>query len=206
LATILSFIVLAALRPKYRKVFSALSVIALLGGLLGAMQLANSEFFQERLQTRLTISNRLLTGANSLRMIRDYPFFGVGYFRFNDYRGLYNQGIEVPFYGYIEKARGAETPIHDIYLGRTAEEGLLGAGLLSAFLIVIIRAFIKKWRADPQEPWFNRDILALFAAIMFCFLIGGMFIDFRYFSLVNVIFFFLAGLIYGYRNREYGLR
>jgi O-antigen ligase len=94
---------------------------------------------------------------------------------------------------------------HDIYLGRTADEGLISSLILAAFAFFIFRAFLVKWRADPQYPWFNRDFLGLVAGIMTCYFVGGMSIDYRYFDLINVIFFFLAGLVYGYRNEEFGL-
>ncbi|MBK7703339.1 MAG: hypothetical protein IPI34_10815, partial [bacterium] len=73
----------------------------------------------------------------------------------------------------------------DIYLGRTADEGLISTGLLLAFCIVIAKAFRKLWKANPGKRWFNRDYIALIAGIFVSYLVGGMGIDYRYFDLVN---------------------
>ncbi len=195
--------VLAILRPSYRRVLAVLAIVVVAVGAVGAVKLIDTEFLQERMETVGTVENRLGFMANSTRMIADHPLFGVGYFKFNEYRQLYNQGVNIPFYGYIKKRAGAKVPIHDIFLGRLAEEGFFGCAMLVWFTFAIFKFFLKKWRADPQEKWFNRDTLALFAAMMVCYSIGGMVIDYRYFDLVNVVFFLLAGLIYGYRNEEY---
>jgi len=192
--------VLAVLRRGYRRTLGVLVLVALLAGALGITQLANTEFFQQRMQNTGTIENRMGFLANAMLMIQDHPLFGIGYFRWGEFRGLYNQGVYIPFYGYIKKRMGAETAIHDIYLGRTAEEGLVSALLLLGFTIVVARAFVRQWHANPQQEWFNRDLLALFAAMMACYLVGGMVIDYRYFDLVNVVFFLMAGIIYGYRD------
>ncbi len=198
LATAVGVAVLAFLRQGYRRFIAVITVVAVLAGLVGAMRIADSEFLQERIQNTETIENRMGFLVNAVRMIRDHPFFGVGYFRFNEYRGLYNQAAYIPLYGFIKKGVSAHVPIHDIYLGRMAEEGLVSSVLQFTFYILVFWAFVRKWRADPQGEWFNRDSLALFAAIMVCYLIGGMIIDYRYFDLVNVVFYFLAGLVYGY--------
>jgi O-antigen ligase len=94
--------------------------------------------------------------------------------------------------------------IHDIYLGRLAEEGLVSVLMLFGFSFQIFRAGLFKWRRKLKDKWFNHDTLTLFAAIMVCFHIGGMVIDYRYFDLINVFYFLLAGIIYGYRNVDYG--
>jgi hypothetical protein len=76
--------------------------------------------------------------------------------------------------------------------------------MLFGFTLQIFRAGLFKWRRKLKDEWFNQDTLTLFAGIMVCFHIGGMVIDYRYFDLINVFYFLLAGIIYGYRNVEYG--
>ncbi len=198
LATIVGILLLGVLRRGYRRVLLVFAVVGVIGGLVGAVQLANTEFFKERLENTHTIDNRVGFMASALRMARDHPLFGVGFFRYPEYRGLYNQTTLVPFYGLVRKSDSSTIAIHDIYIGRLAEEGLLSVGLLASFTVVILRAFVRKWRVAVAGRWFNRDALALFAAMMICYMVGGMIIDFRYFDLVNVFFFFLAGLIYGF--------
>ncbi|MCP4574631.1 MAG: O-antigen ligase family protein [bacterium] len=201
-ATAAGIAVLGILRPTYRKALVVLLIIAVLAGSVGAIQALNTDFLQERLENTQTIENRLAFMASALRMSADHPLFGVGYFKFNEYRGHYNQGTYIPFYGFVRKKLGAEVAIHDIYIGRLAEEGAVSVMLLLALAVSVGRAFLAQWRASSREKYFDRDVLAMIMALAVCYLVGGMIIDFRYFDLVNVVFYFLAGLVYGYRARD----
>ena len=78
LATFLSLLVMAGINHKYRRFLGALAIICLLVGILGLYQLANTDFFQERLYNLDTVENRIGFLANAMRMVRDHPFFGVG--------------------------------------------------------------------------------------------------------------------------------
>jgi len=198
IAAVVGLMTLAVLRPAYRRLAGIFVVLALLAGAFGALRLADTEFLQERLENTNTLENRFGVMANVLQIARDHPLFGVGYFQVRDYLDQYNQGFYVPMYGYVKKDRGADIPIHDIYIGRLAEEGLFGGFLLLGFFVLVAKAWRRCWRTGPFDNWFNRDLLAFFAAVMVTYLIGGMMIDYRYFDLVNVIFFVLAGIIVGY--------
>jgi O-antigen ligase len=203
LATVVALVVLGVLRASFRRILLGMAIVGLMIGVLGLYQVANTEFLQERMQNKGTIENRLSFLSTATRMIRDHPLFGVGFFKYNDHREMYNQATYVPFYGLVRKRFGHGMPIHDIYLGRLAEEGLVGLGLMVAFYLVVGRAWLRQWRANPRGPWFNRDTLGLFAGMMVSYLIGGMIIDYRYFDLVNVVFMLLAGIIYGFRSDTY---
>lgn len=198
LASAVSFLVLGALRPNYRKTLGVLAVLGLLVGMLGLFQLANSDFLQERLGDEGTTHNRLAFFVMSVKMIADRPLFGVGYFAAKDKLWLYNQGGDIPFFGHISKRSGRDTVPHDIYLGRAADEGLLSIALLAAMVALTTREFIRKWRANPQGKWFNRDIMAVMAAITASYMVGGMVIDYRYFDLINVMVYLMMGVIYAY--------
>lgn len=200
LSTFVGIMVLAALRPNYRRVLVGLAVAGFFAGLVGVSRLANTEFLQERIENVDTVDNRLAFLSTATRMIRDHPIFGVGFFRYNDYRDAYNQTVYIPFYGIVKKAYGENMPIHDIYLGRLAEEGLVSVLLLAAFAFVVVKAGVAKWRANPTGSYFNRDLLALFAGMAASYLVGGMIIDYRYFDLINVILMLMAGIVYGYRG------
>ncbi len=174
---------------RYRKTLLVIVIVGVLGGSLGLIQMANSDFLQERLANTNTIENRLGFLATTLRMMRDHPL-GIGYFRWQDYVGEYNQTTMIPFYGMVRKNISADVPIHDIYLGRIAEEGLVGAILQWAFYIVIFKAFMRRMRSRClDQSGFDLDTLILIGAIMFTYLVGGMVIDYRFFDLINVIFF-----------------
>lgn len=203
LATVVAIMAMAVLRAPYRRLALALSMGALMIGVLGPAFLTQNRFLQERMQNVNTIENRLSMLATATRMIRDNPFMGVGYLRYKEFREKYNQAAYVPFYGLVRKKFGEGVVPHDIFLGRAVEEGMISLVVFLAFLFIIGRAWLRQWRANPQGAWFNRDLLALFAGMMISYLVGGMVIDYRYFDLVNVVFCLLAGILYGYRCERY---
>ena len=194
-----AFVVLGILRPNYRKILMVLAVLGALFGTLGLFELANSDFLQERINASGTFEDRLGFIITSIRIIADHPVFGVGYFNAINYVFIYSQGAYVPLYGYIKKAAGEDIVPHDIYIGRSADEGLFSTGLLLIMGLIVFRAFVVKWRMNPQGKWFNRDSMAILGAIMVCYLVGGMVIDYRYFDLVNVLMYLMMGIIYGYK-------
>jgi O-antigen ligase len=199
LAAAIALISLGILRPNFRRILGIMAIIGVVVGMLGMYQLANSDFLQERIHTEGTFEGRLRFIANSLRVIADHPLFGVGHFRTRDVMWQYAEGVYIPFYGYVKKKMGEDIVPHDIYIGRTADEGLLSAGLLLAIGLVFLKSFINLWRANPQGPWFNRDFMAVIAGIMICYLVGGMVIDYRYFDIINVMVFLHMGIIYGWK-------
>jgi len=200
-ALIAGFGFMAFFSKSFRGILLILAVIGFMAGLLGVAQMANSEFLQERLENTNTIENRLGFLANTFRMTRDNPLFGIGYFQWMEEVGYYNQTTTIPLYGLVRKKTSAHVPIHDIYLGRLAEEGILGVTLQWAFYLVIFRAFVRKFRANVWSKWFDRDIMVLIGAILFTYMVGGMVIDYRYFDLINVLFYLFAGIIYGYNPK-----
>ena len=91
------------LRRDYRGFLGILLVFGVIAGLFGISELLNSEFLQERVSNTGTIENRLGFLSNAFRMISDKPLFGIGYFRFVEVVGEYNQTTYIPFFGMIKK-------------------------------------------------------------------------------------------------------
>lgn len=198
LATVLGFMAMAVLRPSYRKMFAGVLVVGMLMVATNALRPKNNEFLGERLNNTSTIENRLGFLAAATRMIHDRPFFGIGYFRYMELLPEYNQGTYIPMYGFVARGAGAEVPIHDIYIGRAAEEGLVSIALFFALMAVLYRHFWKRWRGADAQSWFDRDFLALYAGIMVSYFVNGMTLDYRYFDFVNVLPFFMSGIVVGY--------
>jgi O-antigen ligase len=198
LAAAVGLMVLGVMRPNFRKVLGGLAVLGLVVGMLGLFQLADSEFLQERLSDEGTTDNRLAFLVMSVKMIADHPLFGVGYFASKDMLWLYNEGGDLPLIGHISKRSGRDMVPHDIYLGRAADEGLLSIFMLASMALLVAKVFKRKWQANPRGQWFNRDSMAVMAAITACYLVGGMAIDYRYFDLINVMIYMMMGIIYGY--------
>lgn len=201
-AAVAGILTLAVLRPRLRQLTLSLGVI--IGVLLffGNLRLQDERFLQERISTTVTIENRLAAFSAAVRMWRDHPVLGIGYFNWNKHYWRYQRGEEIPFYGYIKRYTARRMTPHDIYWSRLAEEGLVSVGLLAAAFGVGYLRFRRLWREVPERAWLNRDGLAVFAAIVVSYMVGGAFIDFRYFDLVNAIPFLLAGVLYGYQIPE----
>lgn len=198
LATVMGLIAMGVLRPSYRRYFL---VVAVLGGLLvgtNALRPSQDEFLAERMSTTNTIDNRIGFLAAAGRMIGSNPLFGVGYFRYLEELPAYNQGTYVPLYGYVARGAGKEVPIHDMFVGRAAEEGLVSLLLVALLLGALWRHFWKRWQEPPTGSWLDRDFLALYAGIMTSYIVNGLTIDYRYFDFVNVLPMFFSGIVVGY--------
>jgi O-antigen ligase len=198
LATVCGLLAMGALRPQYRKILAGVMV---LGGLLfvtDALRPKSDEFLGERLGNTSTVENRLGFLAAATRMIGDKPLFGIGYFRYLELLPQYNHGTYIPFYGFVGRGAGKGVPIHDMYIGRAAEEGLVSVALFFWLMVLLGRQFRKRWRAAAGDSWFDRDFMALFAGVMVSYLVNGMTLDYRYFDYVNVFPLFMAGIIVGY--------
>lgn len=201
-ATAAGVVTLAVLRPAFRKIVIVAAVLGVLLMVSGVFSTGGDEFLEKRMENTNTVENRLGFLANAIRMIADNPLFGVGYFRFTELRHEYNQGTEIPFYGYIKRTASASVSIHDIYVGRAAEEGLVGLFLFLGFYVAIFRQYIARWKENPRGSWFDRDTIAVMGAMTVAYLVGGMVIDYRYFDLINILPCFMAGIIAGFPRQE----
>jgi O-antigen ligase len=206
LATALGLLVMAAFRPQFRK-YIAVAVVA--GGILvasNALRPTDDAFLGERLGNTSTIENRLGSLAAAVRMVRDHPLFGVGYFRYLDELPEYNQGTNIPLYGYVARGAGKAVPIHDMFIGRASEEGMVSVALVVWLMFVLGFAFWTRWRTSPGESWFDRDFLALYAGIMTSYFVNGATLDYRYFDFVNVLPMFMSGIIIGFPDMHNKVR
>lgn len=195
LATVVGFLVMAAFRPSFRK-YVAVAVV--IGGILvasSALRPADDAFLGERLGNTSTIDNRLGSLAAAVRMVRDHPLFGVGYFRYLENLPNYNQGTHIPLYGYVARGAGKAVPIHDMFIGRASEEGLVSIALVVGLMTTLGIAFWLRWRTIRGDSWLNRDFLALYAGVMASYFVNGATLDYRYFDFVNVLPMFMSGIM-----------
>ncbi len=191
--------VLALLRPKYRQVVAALGVLLAVAGFVGLLRYADSAFLQERVSNLMTLENRLAAMSAALRMWRDNPAFGIGFFNWEQFYPFYHRGEEIPLYGYVSRYAGKGVVVHDIFWGRLAEEGLVSVALLGAATTAAWFRFKYLWARVNEKDWLNRDGLAVIAATFAVYLVGGMAIDYRYFDLVNALPYMFAGILFGYQ-------
>lgn len=196
-------VTLAILRPRYRQLIVSLGVAISILLFFTNLRFEDEQYLQDRLGNTQTIENRLAAASAAARMWRDHPLLGVGYFNWNQYYWRYQRGEEIPFYGYVKRSASRRVVPHDMYLSRMAEEGIVSLALLWVAFGVGYLRWRRLWFTVPEHAWLNRDGLALFAAIFACYLVGGAFIDYRFFDMVNAIPYLLAGILYGYKVPEH---
>lgn len=176
----------------------ALVGVVLLG--LGFVNLSQDKFFRERWGAEHTLTGRLNTAATAFRIWLANPIFGVGFKNYQYVKHEYMQTINVPIFGTIRRGQGFESSPHDIYLGSLCEEGLVGMGMQMTIYFLIARAFLRKYRWRREGDHFSVYILPVIGAMFISYFIGGLTFDYRYFASLAGIFYFIAGIMYGYQH------
>lgn len=185
-----------------RRAYMRLLVPALIIGpivAIGFLGLAQDEFMKERVENEDTIGARLGTAVTVLRVWRDHPLFGVGFFQYKNVRDQYVQAVEIPGMPTIRFVQFRRNAIHDIYLGPLAETGLVGMFLQAMIYFLIWRALWEKYRLGQRGDHFGQMVAPVFAGLMAGYMMGGLVIDYRFFSVVGTLFMVCAGITYGYR-------
>lgn len=167
---------------------------------VGFLGLTQDKFLKERVKEEDTIGSRLGTAATVFRVWRDHPLLGVGFFRYRDVRENYIQAVEVPGMPVIRYQQFRHNAIHDIYFGPMAELGVIGTAIQFSIYFLVLRAFIRSYLGRRREDTFTADALPVLGGIMFGYLVGGIAFDYRFFSVVGVLFMTCAGITYGYRS------
>lgn len=162
--------------------------------------LAQDEFMKERVETDDTIGSRVGTAATVFRVWRDHPLLGVGFFRYREVRENYIQAVQMPGMPIIRYQQFRHNSIHDIYFGPMAELGVVGTALQMGIYFLILRAFVRRYfRREPEDEVADRALPVL-GGIMVGYLVGGIAFDYRFFSVVGVLFMTCAGITYGYQS------
>ncbi len=166
---------------------------------IGFLGLAQDKFARERLENESTIGSRLGTAATVMRVWRDYPVFGCGFFQYRNVRGSYIQPVEIPGMAPIRFMQFRHTSIHDIYLGPLAENGIVGAAMQGAIYVLMLQAFRRKHALGVGGDHVIKLVLPILAGMMVGYMVGGLAFDYRFFSVVGTLFMVCAGTIDGYR-------
>ena len=157
---------------------------------------------KERLENEDTMASRVGVAVTVMRMWRDNPLVGVGFFRYWHERENYVDPVQVPIFGTIRFTNFRHTSIHDIYLGPLAETGLIGTFLQIAIYFIIFKAFMRQYRKRDGPTHFRLYLLPIFGGMFVGYLVGGIAIDYRFFSMVGVMFYSAAGIVNGYTGES----
>lgn len=202
LAGIMAILAVALLNfRQYAKIFlPALVLVPLLA--VSFLGLGQDTYMKERVENEDTLGSRVGTALTALKIWRDNPIVGVGFFQYRRAREFYIQPMEVPGLGTIKFIQFRHNNIHDIYLGPLSEDGLVGMGLQFGIYFVILKSFLRKFRWRKDGDYFATYLMPVFGGFFVGYLVGGLAIDYRFFSFVGVLFYMCAGILYGYQRPE----
>lgn len=197
LTGIVALLVTVALNRKaYLKYLAPVAIIVPLLA-VSVFNVAQDKFLQERVQNEQTIGSRVGTAVTVLRVWRDHPLFGVGFFQYRNVRDNYIQPVEVPGMPVIRFFQFRHNAIHDIYLGPLAETGLIGTGLQFSIYWLAIMAFVRKYRERSRGDPIMLYALPVFGGIMTGYFVGGIAFDYRFFAVVPTLLMMCAGVMNG---------
>jgi O-antigen ligase len=170
-----------------------LPVVAVL--FLGVLE---DSFMKRRVENENTVSSRVGIALTTLRIWRENPLFGIGFFNYAKVRSDYIVTEEVPLIGTIKASHRRWISIHDIYLGPLAEDGLVGAVLQALIYYLIFRKFRRQYARRREGDHVATYIVPVAAGALVGYLVGGLAIDYRFFSITGTLFFAFVGMIDGY--------
>lgn len=188
-------------RKAYFKYMAPAAVLAPIIA-VAALGLAQDEFMKERVENEDTIGARLGTAVTALRMWQDYPIFGVGFYEYQHVRDNYIAPVDIPGMPLIRFVFFRHNAIHDIYLGPLAETGIVGMGLQAWIYALVLRTVRRKYMLRKDGDHFASLVLPVFAGLLAGYMVGGLVIDYRFFSVVGTLFMVCAGIADGYRPQD----
>jgi O-antigen ligase len=169
-----------------RRIWAAVFGIILLGAV--AARILNPRLYDDRVARPDNVYQRLAQDRETLRVVGEYPLFGVG---FNLYHDVTSRDPR-----YLSRWKGIESMNfpHNALMTVLSEEGIVGLLLYVSAQVFLIRAM---WRMREVYPpgW-----LAFLYCVLIYVLIG---IDYAtvYYSDINLFYIFTLGIYFQLQTR-----
>jgi hypothetical protein len=164
-----------------RRAWAAFFSLALLAIL--SAKLLNPLLYEERIASPDNVYQRIAQHQETLRVFREYPFFGVGFALYHDYASQNPR--------YLASWKGIEsmTVQHNVLMTVLTDQGIIGLLLYCSSQAFLIRAM---WRIRKPFP---RGWLAFLYCVLIYQLIG---MDYAtvYFPDINLFYVLVLGVIY----------
>jgi O-antigen ligase len=145
--------------------------------------------------TKSTAENRLVLLGASMRMFADHPFVGVGFNTFGDVSHEYVRQVRSTIFGYREAWMGKGVKQHNQLLNVLTELGLMGFVPLCLMYYFLFRTL---WAARRiHDRTFDRGFVVVVTAVFMSYATALLFMEPRFFEFMNVMPFFLAGIVVG---------
>ncbi len=164
-----------------RRIWAAFFAMILLSTV--AAKLLDPRFYDDRVSSPDNVYQRLAQHRETLRVVREYPFFGVGFGLYHDVASRNPQ--------YMARWNGIESMNypHNALMTVLSEEGLVGMLFYVAAQVFLVRAMWRMRKAYPPG-WL---------AFLYCLLIyvlTGLDYATVYFSDINLFYVFILGVLY----------
>jgi putative inorganic carbon (hco3(-)) transporter len=182
-AAVGTLVTMAAFRPLRRFLLPALGIGAVTAVAVLFLIPGFSSKATERESSQVPVWDRLNTDAAAIRVTEQNPLFGTGWWTFE------GEGVNYLRQSESYPLTGAHLPVHNVFLARLAELGVVGTALwVIAFGMIIFQGAI---RAGPPEmlPWRMG-----FVAVVVSWLIVALFAPLTY-PLSNLLLWLWAGLL-----------
>jgi hypothetical protein len=151
-------------------------------------RLLDPRLFEDRVSSPDNIYQRFAQHQETLRVVRDYPFFGVG---FGLYRDVASRNPQ-----YMARWKGIESMNvqHNLLMTVLSDQGIIGLLLYASAQAFLIRAMWKIRKVYPPG-W-----LAFLYCLLVYMLIG---LDFAtvYLSDINLLYMLILGILYQLQTR-----
>jgi O-antigen ligase len=169
-----------------RRTWTAFFSLVLLAGL--ATKLLDPLLYEDRVANPDNVYQRIAQDAETLRVFREYPLFGVGFGLYHDF------AAQNPRYMARWKGIQSMTVQHNVLMTVLTDQGIIGLVLYCSAQAFFIRAM---WRIRKAFPvgW-----LAFLYCLLIYLLIG---MDYAtvYFPDINLFYLLILGVIYQVQSR-----
>lgn len=196
----LGVFVICGLAMPRRLRLPAVAACVLVAGVVGATQWESLLNFQRdkgqaASDTADSVKLRPILAMVALKMFADRPLTGCGFAHYEEAHDQYlnDRPLGLP----LEKAQPYIQ--HNVLLNFLVELGLVGAGLFTIVLALWVRDAWLLWNQAAQPEWMRQSAL-LFLAFFANYFVNGMFHDVTLMPMINMLLYFLAGMIVAIRQ------
>jgi len=195
-SAILSMAIMAVIHPRWRRVFVAFALIAVIILALAWGFLQQSPVVAERLNARGPIEYRLEVLSQVAFFIRQNPLFGLGYFNFGWVYARYHP----------EWLKGTVLPTpHNSFLEVTINNGLLSAIPYTLSFMLMGLGILSFYRRARRAGWPGEaETILPFGLALLVYVMNAMVVDMLAGYYPNMIFMFIMGTVFAWQLARTG--
>lgn len=153
-----------------RKQFAALTVLGTVALMFAAPRLLMNPEFARRMLDPQNVEARLSYARTTMNVIREHPWFGVGYGKLNEVQVRYVTDPRLIYYGPGGKVWTNIS--HNTWLTIIGEAGVVGAVFYFGAVLSFLRAVLRIRKEMPQNDFLGRDFVSIMFVSSLVFLVS----------------------------------